>query len=196
MKKLALSVVALMVAGAGVSVSAVGCSSSSSTGTTQDDSGTVADVTTGDSGETGETSTTDDGATDSGSAEAACLTDAGGSIAVEVPNPDGGDPIENTACEQCIATNCSAAQTTCLDDCSMVPQDDASVPACGAYAVCVYSSFLTKLQTSDAGLAADLTAAQTSCAGTFSPSSTGPGNALIGCIASSCASASAGCIPQ
>jgi hypothetical protein len=195
MKKLALSVVALMVAGAGVSVSSVGCSSSSSTGTSSgDDSGSLADVTTGDSGES-ETST-GEGGTDSGTpVEASCLTDASGTIEVDTPTADGGT-VENTACEQCIATNCSAAQTTCIEDCNLVADGDASAPACGEYAVCVYSAFLTNLATSDAGLATDLSSAQTSCAGSFAPASIASGNALIGCIASSCASATAGCIPQ
>jgi hypothetical protein len=198
MKKLALSVVALMVAGAGMSVSAVGCSSSSSAGATED-SGTGEDVTTGDSGEVSETSTGDSATpADSGTGEAAatCDVDAAGSIQIGTDTDAGF--VENTACEACIAANCAVPQCQCLTDTTTVTVDDAGEPACGAYAGCVYPTFLMNLATSDAGaagLGTDLMNAQASCAGSFSMGSIGLGNALIGCIASSCAAASAGCLP-
>jgi len=173
MKKLALSVVLLMVAGAGGTVGAIGCSSSSS-GTTADDSGTNADVTTGD---------------DSGTT-AMCDIDAAGSLQIGVDTDAGF--VENTACEACIATNCGQAQCVCLTDTNMVTVDDAGEPGCGAYAGCVYTGFLTALATTDAGLAADLMGAQTACATGFASASTTSGNALIGCIASSCESSCVG----
>jgi len=192
MKKLAFSVVLLMVAGAGASVGAVGCSSSSSNGTSED-SGPGADVTAGDSGETTETSTTDSGTppTDSGTpteAAPACDVDAAGSLQIGVDTDAGF--VENTPCETCISTSCAQAQCVCLTDTNMVTVDDAGEPACGAYAGCVYTAFLTNLATSDAGAAgeaADLTAAQASCAGSFPSASITDGNGLIGCIASNCA---------
>ncbi len=190
MKKLALSVVILMVAGAGASVSAVGCSSSSA-GTTADDSGTNSDVTTGDdsgTAETGtETSTEDSGTPMEGAAM--CDIDAAGSLQIGVDTDAGF--VENTACEGCIATNCAQAQCVCLTDTNVVQVDDAGEPGCGAYAGCVYTAFLTNLATSDAGAAgegADLMAAQASCMSTFAAGSISSGNGLIGCIASSCES--------
>jgi hypothetical protein len=196
MKKLAFSVVALLVAGAGVSVAAAGCSSSSSNnGTPAPDTGTAADSTTPEDGGA-DTGTPDDSSTGSDApAEAgACMTDASGALQVLEPTDDGG-VMENTACETCIASSCGAAQTACIQDCNMVPDpnSDASVPACGAYAVCVYSAFLTNLSAyvMDAGQSvgepADLAAAQAGCAGSFASTSTGSGNALIGCIAGMCA---------
>jgi hypothetical protein len=191
MKKLALSVVILMVAGAGASVSAVGCSSSSAGGTATD-SGTLPDVTNDDSG------TTEAGGDDSGSpgdsgtpseAAPACDVDAAGSLQIGVDTDAGF--VENTACEGCIATNCANAQCVCLTDTNVVQVDDAGEPGCGAYAGCVYTAFLTNVATSDAGTAgegADLMAAQASCAGSFAAGSISSGNGLIGCIASSCAS--------
>ncbi len=195
MKKLALSVVLLMVAGAGASVSAVGCSSSSS-GTTAEDSGT-ADVTQGDDSGTGsETSTEDSGpGTDSGTpteAAAACDVDAAGSLQIGVDTDAGF--MENTACEACIAANCAQPQCVCLTDTNTVVVDDAGEPGCGAYAGCVYTAFLTNLATSDAGLQGDLTSAQSSCMGSFATGSIASGNALIGCIATSCNAAADGCI--
>jgi hypothetical protein len=195
MNKLALSVVVLMVAGAGVSMSSVGCSSSSSTGTSED-SGTGSDVTTGDDGggtdsgtPTGDSGTpTGDSGTAADSGTAPCDVDAAGSIQVISTTADGGE-VENTACEMCIATSCAQEQCTCLTDTNMGSVDDAAAPECAVYAICVYETFLTALATDDAGSAADLTNAQASCAtSTSAPSSsTALGNGLIGCIATSCA---------
>lgn len=188
MKKLALSVVALMVAGAGVSMSSVGCSSSSSTGTTGEDSGTGADVTTPEDGGTDTGTPTGDSSTpvDSGTTEAtaACDVDAAGSIQV-VEETDAGE-VENTACEMCVAANCAQQQCVCLTDTNMATLGDASAPACGVYAICVYQAFLTALATSDAGESADLTAAQAACAGSLPQASITDGNGLIACIASAC----------
>jgi hypothetical protein len=193
MKKLALSVVLLMVAGAGASVSAVGCSSSSAGGaandsgtpdvTSGDDSGTGSETSDNDSGTPGDTGTTPT------EAAAMCDFDAAGSLQIGVDTDAGF--VENTPCETCIATNCAQPQCVCLTDTNVVTVDDAGEPGCGAYAGCVYTAFLTNLALSDAGAAgegADLMAAQTSCAGSFAAGSIASGNALIGCIASSCAS--------
>jgi hypothetical protein len=127
-----------------------------------------------------------------------CDVDAAGSLQIGVDTDAGF--VENTACEACIAMNCAQPQCLCLTDTNMATVDDAGEPACGAYAGCVYTEFLTNLAESDAGAAGlgdDLMAAETTC-GAASPtppaSSVTLGKGLIGCIATNCATASAGCI--
>jgi len=190
MKKLALSVVLLMVAGAGVSVSAVGCSSSSSAGTTAGgDSGTGADVTQGDdSGTGGETSTEDTGTTttDSGTtmeAAATCDVDGGGSFVF--PGADGG---ENTACATCISTNCAMSQCFCLADTNMVNPDDAgAIPACGGYVECLYGAAEAALPDAGlSGLSALLPGFETACGTGLPAASTDLGKAFVGCAVNSC----------
>jgi hypothetical protein len=178
--------VALMVASALVSVSAVGCSSNSSSGVGTEDSGPRADVTTGDDGATN-IDTGPPADSGGGEAVAACDVDAAGSLPIGVDTDAGF--IENTPCEICIRADCAQPQCQCLADTNMVTMDDAGEPACRAYAGCFYTAFLTNIATSDAGAAgfgADLAAAQSSCAGSFPAASIFAGNSLIGCIASSC----------
>ena len=200
MKKLALSVVVFAVMGAGASLGAVGCSTSSSLGNGTD-AGGLADVTAGDTGPGleagtedtgpgGDTGTGGDAGAEGGCAAASCTVDA--SIAVVGTGPDGGQ-VENTSCEMCIGTSCAAQQCDCLSDPTTVPVDDAGgmAPACGAYAVCVYQTLLALVAASDAGAsgeAAELTQAEAMCATGVAACSEATGKGLIGCIAGHCAS--------
>ncbi len=206
MKKLALSVVVLAVAGLGASLGSVGCSTSNSASdggasndsSTTSDSGSGSEASSGDDsstpadgsgsssgGEGGSGSGGGDGGTEGGTSS--CTNPEAG---IPVPGQDGGD---NTACESCISTSCAATQCNCLSD-TPVPVDDAGTmaPACEAYAVCVYQNFVTALLTSDAGETMDLTNAETACAGTFNSTTTKLGQSLIGCIAGHCTSQ---CVP-
>lgn len=200
MNKLALSVVVLMVAGAGAA-SAVGCSSSSGVGTTGDDSG--ADVTTtegggDDSGMTGDTGTpTGDSGTPQGdsstpvdSGTPMCTTDGGG---IPIQGADGG---ENTACETCLGDNangCGQQQCFCTTDTNLVPYNDAGAmaPGCEVFAACVYGAFTEAQATMpDAGAAANLTAAEMYCKMNTAANmaSQDLGAKLISCVASTCVS--------
>ncbi len=210
MKKLALSVAVLMVAGAGISASAIGCSSSSSTG--GNDSGT-AETSTGDDSSTGDSATGDDSSTtdsgtvdtgtppaDGGAEAAACTSDAGLVIL-------GGDGGLNTACMSGVSSSCGQEQCVCLTDTNLVPDptSDAGgmIPTCGYYVGCVYQTVSYLAATTDAGLTADLTQAQAACAangdaGALPSSSTGGGDALIGCIVTNAVGGSgltAACLP-
>lgn len=203
MNKLALSVVILMVAGAG-SAAAVGCSSSSSTGATGgNDSGTMSDVTTTeDSGttnaDTGTTTGSDSGtAEDTGTVAAdsggpTCTTDA--SITV-YNDTDGGEVV---ACTSCIGTSCGPQACPCLTDTNMVAVDDAGTmnTACLTYVGCVQGTVGTYVgEHPDAGEAeilGEVAAAKTACAQNFGIAEDGgsvsAGNALISCVGGLCAS--------
>jgi len=191
MKKLALSVVVLLVAGAGAGVAAVGCSSSSSSsgdGGTGGDSSVVpgddgggTEAATDDGGST-EAATDDGGGNDTGTTETGAMCTDGGALGVV-----GADGGPNTACTDAIAASCGNEQCLCTTDTAMVPFDDAGtmVPACEAYAYCVYYEFSVNLQTSDAGTPADLMAAQATCAAKgFPTASVALGDAFYVCLAS------------
>jgi hypothetical protein len=198
MKKLALSVVALMVATGGATLGAVGCSSSSSSGSpATGDSGTEPDVTAGDSGTPEDSSTNTDTGTPEGDSStpmeaAACTTDA--SIAVGV-DTDAGFAV-NQPCSDCINTSCGQPACSCITDTNIVALDDAgdNTTACGEYVGCVYQGLVGFVQANpDAGAMALTTAlgqAQMQCNTALSTpmASKGDGDQLIGCVASMCAS--------
>ena len=204
MKKLALSVVVLMVASAGVSISGAGCSSSSSTGTSSSSSGgtdATADTSSGGDDSSSSSSGSDssssssggDSSSSSGSDATACsVPDSGG---IPVSGLDGG---ENTACESCIGASCCNEQNACIFDTNMVVGDDAGTmfPGCDVYLNCVYPELTQLLLTTDAGLMGAATQAETDCAGAdggnFAAGSVTAGNALLSCIGLNCAST---CIP-
>jgi len=78
----------------------------------------------------------------------------------------------------------------------MTFEDGGAVPACDAYTQCVWDTFVQNFEASDAGatgLAQDLQEAQSACAGNLPAASIAMGNALIGCVASNCATL---CVPQ
>jgi hypothetical protein len=195
MKKLALSVVALMVATGGATLGAVGCSSSSSAGGTADSGTTEMDATGGDSGTPEDSSTNTDTGTPEGDSStpmeaAACTTDA--SIAVGVDTDAGF--VVNTACSDCINTSCGPQACSCITDTNIVALDDAgdNTTACGEYVGCVYQGLVAFVQANpDAGATALTTAlgqAQTQCNTALSTptASKGDGDGLIGCVASMC----------
>jgi hypothetical protein len=73
----------------------------------------------------------------------------------------------------------------------MVPDPDGALALCSTYVQCVYVAFLQNLASSDAGTqgeGADLMNAQAMCQAGIDTTSIQLGNALIGCIASSCVS--------
>jgi hypothetical protein len=113
-----------------------------------------------------------------------CDVAEAGTVIVET-NTDAGE-VENTACESCIDTDCAIPQCDCLTDPNMVSQGGSPVPACGVYVVCLYETLLQDLATSDASASADLTAAETACAGSLPMSSLMEGDTFMGCIASNC----------
>jgi hypothetical protein len=89
----------------------------------------------------------------------------------------------------CINANCQVPECQCTGD--MVPEPDGALAVCSTYVVCVYDAFLQNLASSDAGAqgeGADLMNAQAMCQAGIDMNSMTLGNALIGCIAASCAS--------
>lgn len=115
---------------------------------------------------------------------------------IVVLSQDGG---MNTACEACLADysgqGCGPQACFCVDDTETVPYPDPDsgtmAPGCEVFAACVYTQFITNQQTSDAGAAASLEAAETQCQASVGASmaSQDLGAKLIGCMASTCATA-------
>jgi len=204
MKKLALSVVVLMVASAGVSISGAGCSSSSGSGASSGSSGSGSgsDATADSSGsssgsdangDTGSSSGVDSSSGSDASEGGSCtVSEAGG---IPVGGLDGG---ENTACEMCLGTSCCDQQNACVNDSNLQVGDDAGTmyPACDLFINCVYPELTQLILTTDAGLMSDLTTAVTDCSGAdggnFPPDSIAAGTALLTCAGTACA---ASCIP-
>jgi hypothetical protein len=165
-------------------------SSSSSGGSS---SGVVTSSSSGGSSgsSSGVTSSSSSGGTASSSGGGSSSSSGGtptcGALMV-VDTTDAG-PVENFSCEMCINANCQQQECQCTGDPIMVLQDAGAVPACAAYAECVYVTFLQLLAANDAGTqseSADLTTAQAACQAGIDMSSIQLGNALIACIASSC----------
>jgi len=187
MKKLALSVVILAVAGAGASLGAVGCSSSS-TGGAAGDSGTE-DVSVSDSGASSDTSTTSDSGTpaedtgtpvvDSGP-PGICVTDAGSVPPLPVYSlTDDGGVVPNTACQDFIAANCAATSCACVTDTA----SDAGGTQCEQFVTCIEEA----IAASDAGAMSAAVAAIPTCSagvGGAGGASATAGIGILECIAS------------
>lgn len=185
MNKLSFSACFLVALGGSlVAMAGGGCSSSSSS--SGGDAGSEVGPDSGSGADTGS-----DGATDSGSKpDTGSGADTGSSGDTGSPADGGSDGAEcnippqtvtsdggaNPACDMCVTDKCDTSWCACAADPII---DDAGIPGCLSYILCVQSCRVT----TDAGF----TGCISSCSASYQSSEVTSGNTLLTCAAQYCA---------